>query len=289
MATVEIDRLNCEIRLLYPTNESVKKLAEWQEEINNYPIKIIPQNTITTEQMKLLYVLFKQFSEGIEWYDLGYTKDYLKDMFSGIYEIGDFSLSPFKKNPLTLDQATEFIQFIIEHGIENNINLYIQDKNTGVKRHIREIVPDIQRYVIRCLRERVCCVCGEKHDFKNGKIVDLEHYDNVSSTATTYDLDDGLQSRFLTLCRKHHMEIHNIPKKEFIEKYHLQQKGENKMINKIIQALKMTSLAFVIIIFFFSTIIIHNTKDLITVVKYFGLYIMTAVHVLVCFSFKNKD
>ena len=222
MATVEIDRLKCEIRLLYPTNESVKKLAEWQEEINNYPIKIIPQNTITMEQMKLLYVLFKQFSEGIEWYDLGYTKDYLKDMFSSIYEIGEFSLSPFKKNPLTLDQATEFIQFIIEHGIENNINLYIQDKNTGIKRHIREIVPDIQRYVIRCLRERVCCVCGEKHDFKNGKIVDLEHYDNISSTATTYDLDDGLQSRFLSLCRKHHMEIHNIPKKEFIEKYILE-------------------------------------------------------------------
>ena len=47
MATIEVDRLNCEIRLLYPTNESVKKLAEWQEEINNYPIKIIPQNTIT--------------------------------------------------------------------------------------------------------------------------------------------------------------------------------------------------------------------------------------------------
>ena len=127
MATIEIDRLNCEIRLLYPTNESVKKLEEWQDEINNYPIKIIPQNTITMEQMKLLYVLFKQFSEGIEWYYLGYTKDYLKDMFSSIYEIGEFSLSPFKKNPLTLDQATEFIQFIIEHGIENNINLYIQD------------------------------------------------------------------------------------------------------------------------------------------------------------------
>ena len=54
MAIAEIDRLNCEIRLLYPTNESVKKLAEWQEEINNYPIKIIPQNTITDEQI-LLY------------------------------------------------------------------------------------------------------------------------------------------------------------------------------------------------------------------------------------------
>ena len=61
------------------------------------------------------------------------------------------------------------------------------------------------------------------------------------------------------------------------------------MIDKIIKILKITSLAFVIIIFFFSTIIIHNAKDLITVIKYFGLYIMAAMHVLVCFSFKNKD
>ena len=68
----------------------------------------------------------------------------------------------------------------------------------------------------------------------------------------------------------------------------LKKKG-SKMIDKIIKILKITSLAFVIIIFFFSTIIIQNAKDLITVVKYFGLYIMTAVHVLVCFSFKNKD
>ena len=61
------------------------------------------------------------------------------------------------------------------------------------------------------------------------------------------------------------------------------------MIDKIIKILKITSLVFVIIIFFFSTIIIHNAKDLITVIKYFGLYIMAAMHVLVCFSFKNKD
>lgn len=61
------------------------------------------------------------------------------------------------------------------------------------------------------------------------------------------------------------------------------------MIDKIIKILKITSLTFVIIIFFFSTIIIQNAKNLITVVKYFGLYIMTVVHVLVCFSFKNKN
>lgn len=221
MATIEIDRLNCEIRLLYPTNESVKKLEEWQEEINNYPIKIIPQNTITMEQMKLLYVLFKQFSEGIGWYDLGYTKDYLKDMFGGMYEIGEFSLSRFKKNPLTLDQATEFIQFIIETAINENINLYIYKPQEKKTRHIREIVPDIERYVIACLKNRCCAVCGLIHDFENGKIVDLEHYDNLNRLGG-YEFDDGLQTRFLSLCRKHHTEIHSIPKQEFLEKYHLQ-------------------------------------------------------------------
>ena len=50
-----------EIRIIYPTNSSVKKLVEYEEELNNYPIKIIPQNTITDEQMRLLYVLFKQY------------------------------------------------------------------------------------------------------------------------------------------------------------------------------------------------------------------------------------
>ena len=54
MAFVEIDRDNMEIRIIYPTNSSVKKLVEYEEELNNYPIKIIPQNTITDEQVSQL-------------------------------------------------------------------------------------------------------------------------------------------------------------------------------------------------------------------------------------------
>ena len=220
MPYAEIDREKMLIKIIYPTNSPIKKLVEYEKELNNYPIKIIPQNTITVEQMRLLYILFAQFSEGVEWYDTKLSKDYLKAEFGQIYELGEFSISPNKKNCLTLEQATEFIQFIIETGIEHNINLYIQDKKTNVKKHIREIVPDIQRYIIKCLRERVCCVCGKRHDEYN--TIDLEHYDNISSTSTTYELDDGLQGRFLTLCREHHSNIHSIPKNEFIENYHLQ-------------------------------------------------------------------
>lgn len=90
MAYSEIDRLNGVIKLYYPTNKSVEKIEEWEEELNNYVVEIIPQNTLTLEQMKLLYVLFKQFSEGVEWYDIQLAKDYLKAEYGNIYELGDF-------------------------------------------------------------------------------------------------------------------------------------------------------------------------------------------------------
>ena len=59
MSYAEIDRDNMEIRIIYPTNSSVKKLVEYEEELNNYPIKIIPQNTITDEQSLALIKITK--------------------------------------------------------------------------------------------------------------------------------------------------------------------------------------------------------------------------------------
>ena len=37
-----------------------------------------------------------------------------------------------------------------------------------------------------------------------------------------YEFDTGLETRFLSLCRWHHAEIHSMPKEEFLEKYHLE-------------------------------------------------------------------
>ena len=220
MSYAEIDRENMEIRIIYPTNSSVKKLVEYEEELNNYPIKIIPQNTITDEQMRLLYVLFKQYGE-----ELGYTmiemKELLKEMFCFNQEIGEFSLSPYKKNPLTKEQATEFLQFIIEQAIENNINLYIKDTKTNIAKHISRIVPDIQRYTIKCLKTKICAVCGDYHDPNNNHIIELDHWDNVNQISG-YEFDDGLQTRFISLCHKHHLEKHNIGRESFENKYYLE-------------------------------------------------------------------
>ena len=221
MAFAEIDRQGRVIRLIYPTNESVKKIQEWEDELNNYSIEIIPQNTITEEQMRLCYVLFKQFGEALG-YTVGEAKELLKDMYSFDYDIGEFSLSPNKRNTLTLEQATEFIQFIIETAINENINLYIYKPREKKARHIREIVPDIERYVIACLRNRCCAVCGVIHDFENGKIVELHHYDSVASVYGIYENDDGLQGRYMSLCRNCHIKYHNVGQKEFEKLYHIE-------------------------------------------------------------------
>ena len=220
MGYFEIDRTNNEIKLFVPTNEVLKKREEMEEELNNYPIRIIPQSTISEPQMRLLYVLFKQYGE-----ELGYTmiemKEVLKEEFCYHMQIGEFSLSPYKKNPLTLSQATEFIHFIIEHAITNNINLYIMNKQQKKYRKVIEIDNWTQRYIVACIRQKMCALSGEVHDPENGHIVELHHWDSVASIGG-YDQCNGLKTRFITLCKKRHDEFHTKGIESFKELHHIE-------------------------------------------------------------------
>ena len=105
--------------------------------------------------------------------------------------------------------------------ILNHVNLYIKDTKQGTVRHIRQIVPDIQRYAIKCLKTKICAICGDYHDPDNNKFIELDHWDNVSQLGG-YEFDDGLQTRFISLCHKHHLEKHNIGREDFSDKYHIE-------------------------------------------------------------------
>ena len=103
--------------------------------------------------------------------------------------------------------ATDFIQFIIEHAIKHDYNLIVYEGkgDNKVAKRLQDIAPDIRRYVIQCLLHKRCAVCGKLVE------VDLHHWDSVASIGG-YKHDDGLQTRFLPLCREHHTEFHNIGK-----------------------------------------------------------------------------
>ena len=188
--------------------------TELEEYFNHLPIRVIPVRKLSQAQNGLIHVLLKELGE-----ELGYTlleaKEVLKERFAIATDILDFSTAR-----CDMETANEFISFIIEEALDLGINLYIRAKQDKKYRHILEIDKMTERYVIACLRKRTCCICGRKHDEYN--TVDLHHYDSVSSTYGNYENDDGLQGRYMSLCREHHNLFHSKGKKYFEDLYHIE-------------------------------------------------------------------
>lgn len=115
---------------------------------------------------------------------------------------GTFSLA---LNMMSQEQANDFINWLFDLLLDNQIpmrkeivDLYKKNEN--------------DKFIYSMLRNKKCCICGE--------YADLHHFEQVSSIGG-YKFDDGLKTRFLPLCRKHHTEMHAIPKDEFLKKYQI--------------------------------------------------------------------
>lgn len=196
-----------------PKNLTIKEIKELQLSLSK-GIEIERVETISLEQLKLLWCLFRELGDLI-----GYTKEEMREVLQAEFcyykKIPIFSLSNSKENCISQDLATEFIQWIIEWSIEQGYNIILHE-GYGEKRTLkqaRDIVPDIKRYVLACLRNKTCCKCGAT----NG--VDLHH---TPALGVPYEQDDGLKTGFMSLCRKCHSEAHTRGLKEFEEYYHLQ-------------------------------------------------------------------
>lgn len=191
--------------------ERIKSLEDFLE---NTVAEVNVDKRLTTEQRKKIWCILDDFAY-CNGGDKEQWREQLQTEFCRQRDYEYFSISELKRDGASKDIAREFIQWLCELAVTENIGFREETGNPALW------VPDIGRYVIACLRARRCAVCGKVHDFDNGKIVDLEHFDNVNRIGG-YEQDDGLQTRFLSLCRQHHMEIHATPKNEFLEKYHLQ-------------------------------------------------------------------
>ena len=213
MAYAEIE--NSEILITLPVEKVYPGLKQQLEErLNHFPIKVIPVKKLSQAQNGLIHVLLKQFGE-----EIGYTlieiKELMKEQFAISTDRMDFSTAR-----CDMETANEFISFIIEQAMELGINLYILGKHDNRYRHILEIDNITQRYVIACLKNKTCAICGKKHNEYNE--IQLDHYDTVANTVGTYENDDGLHGRFLPLCSYHHFEKHSKSLKDFENKYHIQ-------------------------------------------------------------------
>lgn len=207
---------NGEITLSVPTTTSNKEIKSLIDKIRSGEITVKFTDKISLEQMQLIWVLSNELGQMI-----GYTREEMRELlqeqFCEINDLPYFSISPSKKDCCSKDIATSFIQYIIEFAVQEGYNLIIPD-GKGAKRtykSVREVVPEIQRYVITCLRNKVCAVCGKRVD------IDLHHW-HSSASIGGYEHDDGLKTPFISLCREHHTLFHTIGVKEFEKLYHLQ-------------------------------------------------------------------
>lgn len=208
MAYMEI--ANEEIVITLPVEKvypGLKQLIE--ERLNHYPIKVIPVKRLSKAQNGLIHVLLKQFGEELGW-TMQDMKEYQKEQFALSRDLGKFSTAN-----CDMEMANDFIAFIIEQALENEINLYVLNKHDNRYKSILKVDKTTERYVIACLRAKTCAICGRKG-------VDLHHWKTIASAAGAYENDDGLKTPFMSLCRIHHNEFHDKGQKEFEEKYHIE-------------------------------------------------------------------
>lgn len=169
--------------------------------INEEPrsiIRMIDERNITKAQSGMIYGLFRDISL-YTGYPQEWVKELLKSMFSGYKGVETFSLKEYEVSQVF---AGEFIEYILEFCFDNEIPFKYQ------KFHLSS---DITRILFLYLKNRVCFVCGKPH-------ADMAHYEAVGMGRNRKKIDHS-QHRFMTLCREHHNEQHNIGLTEFMSKY----------------------------------------------------------------------
>ena len=87
-----------------------------------------------------------------------------------------------------------------------------------------DYVDDIDDYVLACLTQKKCVICGAK--------ADLHHCETVGMGRNRDEIiHEGME--VLPLCREHHTEAHTIGRDSFNSKYHIHGVEADKTICKI--------------------------------------------------------
>lgn len=150
---------------------------------------------ISADQRKKIYATFNDISM---W--TGNTSEEIKAHMK--YEfIARYGYPYFSLSNTDMTTAREFLQFLIEFCVENDI---------ACSDNLINRAPDIARYIYCCLINKKCCICGKK--------TVLHHVDHVGSGRNRKEINH-IGMRAEPLCPIHHTEVHNMAQSEFDSKY----------------------------------------------------------------------
>lgn len=182
-----------------------------RREYKEVEITMLDSRPLSDRQRKSCYAMLREISV---W--SGYEPDEIKDMMkfnfigSLVEDMNTFSLSDA---PMSLVAAFQkfLARFIIAHDVPT-------------RRPMLEYVDDIDDYVLACLTEKKCAICG--------KPADLHHVDAVGAGRNRDEIiHEGME--VLPLCREHHIEAHTIGRDSFNARYHIHGVEADKTICRI--------------------------------------------------------
>lgn len=162
---------------------------------------------ISPEQRRKVYALLGEIAEyvdGIRNADTIEEQKRLLKMEFMVKRMESAERRMFSLSDCDMSTAREFITYLIDFVIANDI---------PTKVPLIEQCEDVSRYIYSCLVNKKCCICG--------KPADLHHVQSVGSQGYRDKINHiGLEA--LPLCREHHISLHSMGNKEFIEKWHLE-------------------------------------------------------------------
>lgn len=168
-----------------------------KRQITEAEVRLDDGRTISADQRKKIYATLRDVSTYT-----GHTTEYLKDFFKAEY-VAETGGDWFSLSNVDMTTANTFLELLIEHCIRWDI---------PCRGNMIERSPDVSRYLYACLIHKKCALCGGK--------AELHHVDAVGAGRNRKEILH-LGMRALPLCRNHHIEIHNIGRDTFCEKYHV--------------------------------------------------------------------
>ena len=156
---------------------------------------------ITPDQRKHIYALFNDYVEftGVP---LDATEAYFKYQF--MIEQGMDELPSFKRNAISLSTAGDFISYLIDYYIQNDIPFRKQQFY---------LTTDTSKMLYALTMKRICWICGKPHS-------ELAHYEAVGIGRDRNKIDHT-KHHFMMLCRDCHATQHQIGIETFMQKYHI--------------------------------------------------------------------
>ena len=107
------------------------------------------------------------------------------------------------RSQMMKEEASKLIQFILDYAIENGVPL---------RKNYLPLME--QKQLFAMTMKRICWICHQPH-------ADIAHFEAVGM-GRNRDKIDHTQHRFISLCRRHHQEQHNMGANNFCQYYNIE-------------------------------------------------------------------